>query len=83
MTLKTFSIIPTTSVLAWANELIRVTVSWPSQILYYSGFHSAKKSNCANGCYPAWNMFESYEIIIHRAEQITGSTYENILKKYK
>ena len=70
----------------WGNNTIATSIS-TSKILYYSNFHAAKKSNRANGCYPAWNMFESkcgiYEIIIHRAEQITGSTYGNILKKYK
>ena len=70
----------------WGNNTIATSIS-SSKILYYSGFHAARKSNRADGSYPAWNMFESkcgpYRIIIHRAEQITDSIYGNILKKYK
>ncbi len=70
----------------WGNNVTASTVS-ESKILYYSGFHAAKKSSRANGCYPSWNMFESKcgeeEIIIHRAEQLNGGIYGNIQKKYK
>ncbi len=70
----------------WGNNVTASTVS-ESKILYYSGFHAAKKSNRADGCYSSWNMFESKcgeeEIIIHRAEQLNGGLYGNINKKYK
>ena len=70
----------------WGNNTIATSIS-SSKILYYDDFHAARKSNRADGSYPAWNMFESKcgkkEVIIHRAEQIVGSIYGNIQKKYK
>lgn len=72
----------------WGNYISASTIG-ESKILYYSGFHAAKKSSRSDGCYSSWNMFESKcgpdEIIIHRAEQLNGGTYGNIdnNNKYK
>ena len=70
----------------WGGNTTAASIS-VSKILFYSGFHAAKKSSRTDGCYPSWNMFESKcgeeEIIIHRAEQLTGGAYGNIYKKYK
>jgi hypothetical protein len=49
-----------------------------AKIIYYSGFHGAKKRTCSCGS-PKWYIFESKcgqsYILEHRANQVSGGAY--------
>lgn len=57
-----------------------------AKIIYYSGFHAAKRRNCSCGK-PHWYMFESKcganFILEHRVNQISGTMYGTPMYYYK
>lgn len=73
---------------AFYNEKGYVTASGPNDadVMYYSGFHGAKKKNCNCGD-NKWIMFESkcgdWARIEHVYNQLDGSGYGNPIKYYK
>jgi len=57
-----------------------------AQVMYYSGFHAAKKRGCACGA-GKWIMYESKcggaEAIEHVHDQLNGTTYGSPVRYYK
>jgi len=64
----------------------RVFTIGEADVIYYSGFHAAKKKSCACGA-GKWVMFESkcgdLDLIEHVRDQINGGLYGNAVRFYK